>query len=53
MALGIPLALHGMSHHVAMLIWAIFQRVHMQRQATVRVAESSTDTGSISRSIAV
>ena len=40
-----------MSHHVATLIWAIFQQIHMQHRATVRVPETSMGTGSIARSI--
>ena len=49
--LGISFALYSMSHHVTTLIWAIFQQVHMQHRATVRVPESSMDTGSIARSV--
>ena len=48
--LGISLALYSMSHHVATLTWAIFQQVY-QNWATVRVPESSMDTGSIDRSV--
>ena len=49
--LGISLALYSMSHHVATLVWAILQQVHMQHRATIRVSESSMGTGSIARSV--
>ena len=47
--LEISLALYSMSHHVATLVWAIFQQDHMQHRAIVRVPESSMETGSIAR----
>ena len=41
--LGISLALYSMSHHVATLVWASLQQVHLQHRATIRVPEISMD----------
>ena len=41
--LGISLALYSMSHHVATLVWAILQQVHLQHRAADRGAEISID----------
>ena len=41
--LGISLDLFSMSHHIAKLVWAILQQVHLQHRATVRVPEISMD----------
>ena len=49
--LGMSIALYSMSHHVATLVWAILQQVHIQHQATVRVPESSMGTGYSIRSV--
>ena len=41
--LGILLALYSMSHHIATLVWAILQQIHLQHWATVRVPDISID----------
>ena len=47
-ALGVPLLLYSMSHHVATFIWALLQHVHHQHCACPTLVDSSSDTGPIS-----
>ena len=41
--LGLSLALHSKSHHIATLVWVILQQIHLQHRAADRGAEISID----------
>ena len=44
-ALGVPLTLYSMAHHVATFIWALLQHVHHWHCACPALRDSSMDTG--------